>query len=80
MDGNRGLYGSSATQYGPREMPDTENGFLSAQVREATGMVAAQLDCDPGEALGRLQIAADASERTLDQMAQTVIDRSVRFS
>jgi len=42
-------------------------------------MVAAQLDCDVSEALGRLKIRADAAGQTLENISLDVLDGLVRF-
>lgn len=49
-------------------------------VHQATGMVAAQLDCDIIEAFGRLRIRAVANGQTLEDTALDVLDGMVRFS
>jgi AmiR/NasT family two-component response regulator len=49
-------------------------------VHQATGMVAAQLDCDTTEALGRLRIRAVATSQALEDLALDVLDGMVRFS
>ncbi len=56
------------------------NGDLSIEVHQASGMIAAQLECDPKEALARMTIRANAMGYTLDQMARDVLDRVVRFN
>jgi hypothetical protein len=49
-------------------------------VHQATEMVAAQLDCDIAEALGRLRIRATATGQTLENLSLDVLDGLVRFS
>ena len=58
---------------------DPGNLPLGDHVHQAAGMVAAQLDCDVSEALGRLKIRADATGQTLEDMALDVLDGVVRF-
>jgi len=58
---------------------DPAKHYVGDHVHRATEMVAAQLDCDVGEALGRLIIRADATARTLEDMALDVLDGVVRF-
>ena len=53
---------------------------LSVAVHHATGMIAAQADCDVGEAFNRLKIRAAALGQTLDEAALDVLDRVIRFS
>jgi AmiR/NasT family two-component response regulator len=52
----------------------------SIAVHQATGMIAAQADCDVAEAFARLRIRAAAKEQTLHEMALDVLDRVVRFN
>jgi hypothetical protein len=52
---------------------------VSAVVHQATGMVAAQLNCDIAEALGRLRIRAEAMDQTLEDTALDVLDGVLRF-
>jgi hypothetical protein len=56
--------------------PDT---FVSAQAHQASGMIAAQLNCAPSEALHRMQIRAEAMDYTLDTIAELVLDGVIRF-
>jgi hypothetical protein len=51
----------------------------SRHISLATRMVAAQANCDIGEALGRMTIRADASSQTLEEMALDVLDRVICF-
>ncbi len=48
-------------------------------VHQATGMVAAQLDGTPADALARLRAAAFQSGRSIYDLAQDVVERRVRF-
>jgi hypothetical protein len=48
------------------------------RVFQASGMIAAHLDCKPGKGLGR-KIRADGTGRTVDDMALDVLYRLVRF-
>jgi hypothetical protein len=50
-----------------------------AVVHQATGMISAQLDCDVGEALARLRAHAFAAERPIDEIAEGVVEGSIRF-
>lgn len=60
-------------------MGDEPPDRYSAKVHQATGMIAAQLHCDPAEALARMRIRADALCYSLDTMADLVLDLSIRF-
>ncbi|MDP9333742.1 MAG: ANTAR domain-containing protein [Actinomycetota bacterium] len=53
---------------------DPANRQVGDHVHQATGMVAAQLDCDVTEALARLRIRADATGQTLKNIALDVLD------
>jgi len=53
---------------------------LSVAVHQATGMVAAQADCDISEAFNRLKIRSAALGQTVDETALDVLDRVIRFS
>jgi hypothetical protein len=48
-------------------------------VHQASGMVAAQLEVDVGEALARLRAHAFGNDRALDDVARDVVDRTLRF-
>ncbi|MHB8328962.1 MAG: GAF domain-containing protein [Acidimicrobiales bacterium] len=48
-------------------------------VHQATGMVSAQLNCGVEEALVRLRGHAFAAERPIDQVAEDVVEGSLRF-
>ena len=48
-------------------------------VHQATGMIAAQLDATPADALARLRATAFQSGRSIYDIAQDVIERRVRF-
>lgn len=63
-------------------MPDGSRpgGQLTVAVHQATGMVAAQADCDVTEAFERLTIRAAATGQTLHELALDVLDGVVRFS
>lgn len=50
-----------------------------AEVHQATGMIVAQLDVSAEEAFVRLRARAYAEERAVEDVAQDVIDRRVRF-
>ena len=50
-----------------------------AVVHQATGMVAAQLDADVRTALGRLRAYAWSRDRSLDDVADDVVARRLRF-
>ena len=49
------------------------------RVHQATGMVAAQAKCDVAEALARIVDHAAASDTTVDDVADRVIERQLRF-
>jgi len=48
-------------------------------VHQATGMIAAQLDATPSDALARLRATAFESGRSIYDIAQDVVERRVRF-
>jgi hypothetical protein len=48
-------------------------------VHQASGMVAAQLDVSVGQALIRLRAYAFGNDRPLSEVAEEVVDRSLRF-
>ncbi|WP_235678065.1 ANTAR domain-containing protein [Mycolicibacterium sarraceniae] len=50
-----------------------------AEVSQATGMLVAQLDVDPTEALVRLRAHAYATGRSATEVAQDIIDRRLRL-
>lgn len=50
-----------------------------AVVHQATGMISAQLDCGVDEALVRLRGYAFAAERPIDEIAEGVVEGSIRF-
>ncbi|MDQ1447716.1 MAG: hypothetical protein QOC79_687 [Actinomycetota bacterium] len=52
----------------------------SVAVHQATGMVAAQADCDISEAFNRLKIRSAALGQTLDETALDVLDGVIRFN
>ena len=53
--------------------------YLSVEIHQATGMIAAQANCDMIEAFARLQIRAAAVGQSLHHTALDVIDHIVRF-
>jgi hypothetical protein len=52
---------------------------FSAAVHQATGMIAAQADCDIVEAFNRLTIRAAAMGQSVNDTALDVLDRVIRF-
>lgn len=62
-------------------MPSTgrPDDYLSVEIHQATGMIAAQANCDMIEAFARLRIRADATDQSLHDTALDVIDRIIRF-
>ncbi len=52
---------------------------LRAVVHQATGMVSAQVGCDMDEALVRLRGHAFSSGQPIDELAEAVVDRHLRF-
>ena len=52
---------------------------FSNDVHQATGMIAAQLQCDVDEAFARLRIRAAATNQTLQETALDVVGRVIRF-
>jgi hypothetical protein len=63
-----------------RELDDTGNAFSRRVVHQATGMVLAQLDLSPDDARLVIQGHAFATERTMMEVAQDIIDGRLRFS
>jgi AmiR/NasT family two-component response regulator len=59
------------------------NGFrppeYSDRVHQAQGMVSVQADCSLDEALALMQATASATDKTLDDVADDVIGRRLRF-
>lgn len=60
-------------------MEDVPDQFLSANVHQATGMVAGQLGCEIPEALAWLKLRADATGDRLENVALDVLDRVIRL-
>ncbi len=48
-------------------------------IHQATGMIAAQLDDTVANALARLRAAAFAAGRSMEEIAQDVVEGRVRF-
>jgi len=56
------------------------SGFaIQSVIHQATGMIAAQLECDVGEALVRLRAYAYSVDRPLVEVARDVVSRRLRF-
>lgn len=53
---------------------------FSVAVHQATGMIAAQADCDVNEAFARLTIRATANGQSAHELALDVLDRVTRFN
>ena len=51
----------------------------TARVNQAAGMVSVQASCEVEEALILMQTRAAASRLTVDDIAEAIIDGSVRF-
>lgn len=51
-----------------------------AEVSQATGMLVAQLDIDPAEALMRLRAHAYATGRSASEIARDILDRRLRLT
>ena len=62
---------------GVAELPGT--GADRIVIRQATGVIAAQLDDTTPDALARLRAAAFASGRPVCDIAQDVVERRIRF-
>jgi ANTAR domain len=56
-----------------------ENRHMSSRVHQATGMIAAQIPCDTGEAFDRLKLRSAAQGQSLDETALDVLDGVIRF-
>ncbi|MDR6906493.1 hypothetical protein J2X63_002179 [Agromyces sp. 3263] len=63
-----------------RDLDDKGNAFSRRIVHQATGMVLAQLDLSPDDARLVIQGHAFATERTMMEVAQDIIDGRLRFS
>jgi GAF domain-containing protein len=65
----------------PGAIPDRLGEILDhrAQVHQAAGMIAAQLETDVATALTRLRAHAWSHDRSIDDVAQNVVDRVLRF-
>jgi hypothetical protein len=59
--------------------PNGTGDDFSDRVHQATGMVSAQARCNLAEALDRLIERADATGKSLDEIAMDVINRVIRF-
>ena len=57
----------------------SDSGDFSDRVYQATGMVATQARCNLAAALDRLIEHADRTGKSLEVVAQDVIDRVIRF-
>ena len=55
------------------------NAMTRVEVSQATGMIVAQLDVDPGEALVRLRAHAYATGRSATDVAVDILDRRLRL-
>jgi hypothetical protein len=55
------------------------NGDFPAQLHQATGMVSAQLNCDVVDAMNRLVLYSEETERSLEEVAADVINGVIRF-
>jgi hypothetical protein len=53
--------------------------FLTVAIHQATGMIAAQADCDIDEAFNRLNIRAAAMGQSVQDTALDILDRRIRF-
>jgi hypothetical protein len=59
-------------------MPDQGDDF-SQRIDLAVLMIAAQVDCSPGEALNRLLIRAAPMDQSLEHTALDALDGEIRF-
>ncbi len=55
------------------------NALSRAEVSQATGMVVAQLEIEPAEALVRLRAHAYATGRSATDVARDILDRRLRL-
>lgn len=55
------------------------NTLFRAEVSQATGMLVAQLDVDPAEALVRLRAHAYSTARSATDVARDILDRRLRL-
>lgn len=65
----------------PGALPDRLEEVVEhrAHVHQATGMIAAQLECDVATALSRLRARAWSDDRSIDDLATDVVARRLRF-
>ena len=57
-------------------MTDEES---TVRVSQASGMVSVQADCSVGEALELLKERARASGQSLEELAEQIVERRIRF-
>ena len=55
------------------------NALSRAEVSQATGMLVAQLEIEPAEALVRLRAHAYSTGRTATEVARDILDRRLRL-
>jgi hypothetical protein len=54
--------------------------MYSAVVHQAIGMIRVQCECTTEEAIVRLNLRAHAAGLSIDDIAEAVVDRSIRFA
>ena len=60
-------------------MPHGDRRSYHVQVYQAQGMVSVQANCTLADALVLLECTADATDETLEAIAELVVNREVRF-
>ena len=60
-------------------MTETDSHAYSKLVAQAVGMVSVQADCSTDEALRLIRQHARSLAKTVDQVAASLVDRSVRI-
>jgi hypothetical protein len=54
--------------------------LYSSVVHQAIGMIRVQCDCSIAQAVVKLNLRAHAAELSIDDVAEAVVDRSIRFA
>jgi hypothetical protein len=67
-------------QYGFSAMDPVDPRLYSPVVHQAIGMIRVQCDCTIEEAIVRLNLRAHAAGLSINDIAEAVVDRSIRFA
>jgi hypothetical protein len=52
---------------------------IDLRVLEASGMVSAQAECTVAQALSKMTSRAEATDQTMQTLAEAVLERSIQF-